>query len=339
MNHEPRCRNDITVPLHECHGVSNHWQLDYYSCSFFRQSPKKKIFAWLALDERNLTLTLQRAIHVESVSMSWRNHGPLIRYQKLWVAHAPGMPGTFCPPSRVSDPDMHHGTCMTHVPWCVPGSLTSCFLWSRWRWKRFRHSRRMHNPQFYVSGKRPMEHLILERYDISRYLAGNFRSCIVGSAQTYLKLSSLKKGMFNFVISIVVVDGVVPLSAQAFWIKIITSGSDMLYVRVNKHLKCQIKLLPNLPNPCMEIKSSLWVSAPTLRPCVIDRCQQVTNPFVLSSLQWRHNDHDGVSNRQPHGCLLNRLFRRRSKKHQSSASLAFVRGIHRYRWSPRTNGQ
>ena len=31
------------------------------------------------------------------------------------------------------------------------------------------------------------------------------------------------------------------------------------------------------------------------------------------SIQWRHNDHDGVSNHQPHGCLL-RLFRRRSKK-------------------------
>ena len=30
-------------------------------------------------------------------------------------------------------------------------------------------------------------------------------------------------------------------------------------------------------------------------------------------LQWRHNDHDGVSNHQPHGCLLNRLFGRRSK--------------------------
>ena len=38
-------------------------------------------------------------------------------------------------------------------------------------------------------------------------------------------------------------------------------------------------------------------------------------PFFLdSSLQWRHNDHDGVSNHQPHGCLLSRLFRRRSKK-------------------------
>ena len=33
-----------------------------------------------------------------------------------------------------------------------------------------------------------------------------------------------------------------------------------------------------------------------------------------TALQWRHNDHDGVSNHQPHIGLLNRLFRRRSKK-------------------------
>ena len=32
------------------------------------------------------------------------------------------------------------------------------------------------------------------------------------------------------------------------------------------------------------------------------------------SLQWRHDGHDVVSNHQPHHCLLNRLFRRRSKK-------------------------
>ena len=59
-------------------------------------------------------------------------HGPLAKYVKLWVAHAPGMPGTFSPP-RVSDPDMHHGMCVTHVPWYIPGSLTSSFRWSRWR--------------------------------------------------------------------------------------------------------------------------------------------------------------------------------------------------------------
>ena len=31
-------------------------------------------------------------------------------------------------------------------------------------------------------------------------------------------------------------------------------------------------------------------------------------------LKWRHNEHDGVFNHQPYDCLLNRLFRRRSKR-------------------------
>ena len=31
-------------------------------------------------------------------------------------------------------------------------------------------------------------------------------------------------------------------------------------------------------------------------------------------LQWRHNEHNGVSNHQPHDCLLKRWFRLRSKK-------------------------
>ena len=34
----------------------------------------------------------------------------------------------------------------------------------------------------------------------------------------------------------------------------------------------------------------------------------------LQSLQWRHNGRDGVSDHQPYDCLLNRFFRRRSKK-------------------------
>ena len=46
-----------------------------------------------------------------------------------WGVHAPGMPGTFfLPPTSgkplVSDPGMHCGTCVTHVPWCMSGSLT-----------------------------------------------------------------------------------------------------------------------------------------------------------------------------------------------------------------------
>ena len=51
---------------------------------------------------------------------------------------------------------------------------------------------------------------------------------------------------------------------------------------------------------------------------------------AIPSLQWRHNGRDGVSNHQPLDCLFNRLFRCRSRKHQSSASLAYVRGIHRW---------
>ena len=82
--------------------------------------------------------------------------GALSKYAKLRVAHAPGMPGTFSLTPWVSDPDMHHGTCVAHVPWCMSGSLTNGFLWNRWREKRSQHSWRMRNPQFCVSGKRSM---------------------------------------------------------------------------------------------------------------------------------------------------------------------------------------
>ena len=36
--------------------------------------------------------------------------------------------------------------------------------------------------------------------------------------------------------------------------------------------------------------------------------------YFLHALEWRHNEHDCVSNHQPHDCLLSRLFRRRSKQ-------------------------
>ena len=36
--------------------------------------------------------------------------------------------------------------------------------------------------------------------------------------------------------------------------------------------------------------------------------------LAYNPLQWRHNECDVVSNHQPHDCLLNCLFRRRSKK-------------------------
>ena len=50
----------------------------------------------------------------------------------------------------------------------------------------------------------------------------------------------------------------------------------------------------------------LWLSHPFCADSHVENC-----PY---SLRWRHNGHDSVSNHQPHDCLLNRLFRRRSKK-------------------------
>ena len=36
--------------------------------------------------------------------------------------------------------------------------------------------------------------------------------------------------------------------------------------------------------------------------------------WLIFALQWRRNEHDGVSNHQPHDCLINRLFGQRSNK-------------------------
>ena len=46
----------------------------------------------------------------------------------------------------------------------------------------------------------------------------------------------------------------------------------------------------------------------TGKQCLLD------NILPNTALHWRHNDHGGVSSHQPHSCLLDRLFRRRSKK-------------------------
>ena len=53
------------------------------------------------------------------------------------------------------------------------------------------------------------------------------------------------------------------------------------------------------------------------------------DPFILLTLQWRHNGRDNVSNHQPHDCLLNGLFRRRSKKISKLRVTGLCAGNHR----------
>ena len=47
------------------------------------------------------------------------------------------------------------------------------------------------------------------------------------------------------------------------------------------------------------------------------------------TLLWRHNGRGSVLNHKPRDCFLNRISDAAQRKHQSFASPAFVRGIHR----------
>ena len=57
------------------------------------------------------------------------------------------------------------------------------------------------------------------------------------------------------------------------------------------------------------------VNSPHKGPLTRKKIHLMTSSWIIGgALRWRHNGRDGVSNHQPHDCLLNRLFRRRSKK-------------------------
>ena len=60
----------------------------------------------------------------------------------------------------------------------------------------------------------------------------------------------------------------------------------------------------------------IWLITKTCRVLLhLSRCYRIfISTTLMLSLHWRHNDHDGVSNHKPPSCLLNRLFRPRSKK-------------------------
>ena len=102
----------------------------------------------------NLLLSLQ-FMNTFTAAFLWTySNGPLARYVNLRAAHAPGMPGTFSPPSRFCNPDMHRGTwartcrdaCLNR--WLavsvevggeenVPGAIL-CIWWETHKWVRKR---------------------------------------------------------------------------------------------------------------------------------------------------------------------------------------------------------
>ena len=64
------------------------------------------------------------------------------------------------------------------------------------------------------------------------------------------------------------------------------------------------------------VNSTVPSHPPEVGHSVFSRGYKMNKRVVIlnNALRWRHNERDSVSNHQPHDCLLNRLFRRRSKK-------------------------
>ena len=58
----------------------------------------------------------------------------------------------------------------------IPTCITAC-AWRTWRGKRSRHSRRMHNPQFYVSGKRPIVVYLRQQASVRMHEKSQQRNC------------------------------------------------------------------------------------------------------------------------------------------------------------------
>ena len=72
-------------------------------------------------------------VSVDEVITSGRTPWASYQIRKSVGGTCTGFAGTFSPAPRVSDPDRHQGTSVTHVTWCMPRSLTGGFPWSRWR--------------------------------------------------------------------------------------------------------------------------------------------------------------------------------------------------------------
>ena len=98
-----------------------------------------------------------------------------------------------------------------------------------------------------------------------------------------------------------------------------TGGLGMPLIRLWR--QTSHKMHPALSLRCVVLNKSCVHSSHLVMCCCA----------LLQSLQWRHNNNGGVSIHQRLDCLFNHFLGADQRKQQSSASLAFVRGIH---WWP-----
>ena len=100
----------------------------------------------------------------------------------------------------------------------------------------------------------------------------------------------------------------------------------------------EIKIVQFNKNICVAsipwVKVNIWIPLNiVLLAQVVHVCANKQDCHWFRTLQWRHNGRHSISNHQPHDCLLNGLFRRRSKKTWKLR----VTGL--YAWNSLGNGE
>ena len=109
------------------------------------------------------------------------------------------------------------------------------------------------------------------------------------------------------------------LNFKLYFIEVCSFGSNWKYIITDSNSG----LVPNMQQAIVLFNSILtqfrlthicvtrpqWGSAFLTWRIYSLHIEAVFDLMCVYKLLWRHNGHDGVSNHQPHDCLLNRLFR------------------------------
>ena len=231
---------------------------------------------------------------------------------KLRVAHAPGMPGTFSPPQRVSGPDKHHGTCVTHGCWHTE---------AHWRlYTSVNYSIISCSDNVY---RRFDAKLSFETALVNRWIIRSLKTERVSLTQPWrIWINKSSEPIAKFHIS-----------------KYITKyGKAVCIYRWVSARKTKLLCLSN------GVTSFWHQPIDIMRYTVYEPksagLENHNDGMQFTILSWRHYERDGVSNYQPHDCLLNRLFNAQIKQNTKAPRHWPLCGeFTGDRWIPRTKGQ
>ena len=113
-----------------------------------------------------------------------------------------------------------------------------------------------------------------------------------------------------------------------------------LIVKIKCHKPCRYQRHACRRISIRNLAFCLGVNRKDIAFCVI-RYVNIDLPHIFRhTWQWRHNGCDGVSNHQPHDCLLNRFIQAQMKENTKAPRHWPLCGeFTSHRWIPRTNGK